>query len=434
MSQLPLTSVEVFVPNDYPRHTYVDRSIDPPLEEALRRGLSTPKEVISVSGPSKSGKTVLIERVVGIDNLITVSGSEINTTESLWERVLDWMGAPSTSSKSTSESSATGKTGSLGISGGVLMGVIKGQGSASTQSTDTDTNSISTSYTRRGMSQVREEIADSSFCILLDDFHYIPRELQKSVGEQIKTAAGRGIRVITASVPHRSDDVVRSNSELRGRTVNIDTGYWEDAELIKIAKLGFSKLRIQITDEIIARLAANACGSPQLMQRICLNICNDLKVKEALPVTRYVSGPEIDILQVFAITSTSADFKTLVQTMHSGPKTRGTERNKYRFTDGSRGDVYRCILLAIAQDPPRMELRYPELMDRIKLVCCDEIPVGRGVSEACTQISDFAAGDRTIEFDTDQDVEVLHISDPYWLFYLRSSRKLKDLAKEWWKV
>jgi hypothetical protein len=181
---------------------------------------------------------------------------------------------------------------------------------------------------------------------------------------------------------------------------------------------------------MIMRLAQNACRSPQLMQRVCLNVCNNLQVKQACEITRYVGDNEIDLPNILATTSTSADFKTLVQTMHTGPKIRGQERNKFYFTDGSRGDVYRCILLAVKQDPPLMELPYSVLMERIRSICLEDVPVGRSVTEACGQISSFAAADRTVEFDTDAEVETFYVSDPYWLFYLRCSPKLASLAKE----
>ena len=121
---------------------------------------------------------------------------------------------------------------------------------------------------------------------------------------------------------------------------------------------------------------------------------------------------QINLKEVLAITSTSSDYKTLVSAMHNGPQTRGTERKKYNFIDGSRGDVYRCILLAIQQDPPVMELPYSVLMDRVKKICVGDAPVGRGVTEACGQISEFASGDRTVEFDTDANVQTFYISDP----------------------
>ena len=407
----------------------MNRAVSPPLEQQLKQALATPKEVISISGPSKSGKTVLIEQVVGPDNLITVSGSEIDTVTSLWDRVLDWIGAPSSETTSNAKASMGGMNSQIGGGGGIPL-VAQASASITTQSSDTETKTVGVTRGRKGLVQVQQEIADSTFCVLVDDFHYIRPELQVDIGRQIKTASERGIRIIAASVPHRSDDVVRSNSELRGRTLNIDTEFWSDRELENIARMGFKALNIHVQEAMITRLAQNACRSPQLMQRICLNVCNDLHVKQAHDATKYVADSEIDLPNILAVTSTSADFKTLVQSMHTGPKIRGQERNKFYFTDGSRGDVYRCILLAIKQDPPLMELPYSILMERIRSVCIGDIPVGRSVTEACGQISSFAATDRTVEFDTDAEVETFYVSDPYWLFYLRCSPKLASLSKE----
>lgn len=433
MSQI--TPVKVFTPNDYPQYTYVDRIVSPPLEQQLRHALETPKEVISISGPSKSGKSVLIERVVGVDNLIIVSGSQIDSTDSLWERVLDWMGAPSSASSNIGSASLSGKSSTLEGGVGVPMGIAKGSLSAGTRSSETNSTGSAKNYNRSGLTQVEKEIGGSPYCVLIDDFHYIATDLQVSIGKQIKTASEKKIRIIAAAVPHRSDDVVRSNAELRGRTKNIDTEFWKDSELCEIANLGFHELNMHLSVSLIQDIARNACGSPQLMQRICLNICQSLGVTSKYLVSRYVADNEIDLRSVLAVTSTSTDYKSLLQTLHGGPKTRGQERKPFNFKDGSRGDVYRAILLAVKLDPPKMELPYPELMDRIKAICIDETPTGRSVSEACGQMSDFAkedkASDRAIEFDIDTEIEVFHVADPYWLFYLRCSDKMQTLAKEW---
>jgi hypothetical protein len=61
---MKLFATDVFTPNDFPAYTYVQRSGDD-LETQLHRALDTPKVVVSISGPSKSGKTVLVEKVVG---------------------------------------------------------------------------------------------------------------------------------------------------------------------------------------------------------------------------------------------------------------------------------------------------------------------------------------------------------------------------------
>jgi hypothetical protein len=120
--------------------------------------------------------------------------------------------------------------------------------------------------------------------------------------------------------------------------------------------------------------------------------------------------------------------------MHRGPKTRGTERNKHKFFDESVGDVYRCVLLALAADPPGTDFPWAELSARISNVCVDTIPVGSSYREACKQIANFALTmfptQRIIEWDEESEVETLTIVDPYFLFYLRSSNKLAELGAQ----
>src|SRR4029077_4514649 len=60
--------------------------------------------------------------------------------------------------------------------------------------------------TSDGIGKTAKEIANSSFIVFLDDFHYIPKNAQAEVARQIKTAAERGIRISIATVPHRADD------------------------------------------------------------------------------------------------------------------------------------------------------------------------------------------------------------------------------------
>jgi hypothetical protein len=50
--------------------------------------------VVSVSEPSKSGKSILV--VAGKDNLIRVFGAQIRAAEDIWTFALDWMDSPAT--------------------------------------------------------------------------------------------------------------------------------------------------------------------------------------------------------------------------------------------------------------------------------------------------------------------------------------------------
>ena len=86
-----LTSREVFTPTAFPEFTYVERD-ERHQERLLREWAGQSSQLASVSGPSKAGKTVLVQRVIGVANLVTVSGATVRTADQLWERVLDWYG------------------------------------------------------------------------------------------------------------------------------------------------------------------------------------------------------------------------------------------------------------------------------------------------------------------------------------------------------
>src|SRR3954451_5972727 len=107
------TATDVFTPTGVPSVTYVYRQ-DKDLESQLKLAVKTPGLIVSLSGPSKSGKTVLMKRVIPSDDLITVSGASIKTPDQLWDRVLTWMDAPietSTKSATTATLEGGGKAG-----------------------------------------------------------------------------------------------------------------------------------------------------------------------------------------------------------------------------------------------------------------------------------------------------------------------------------
>ena len=435
---MALRPEDVFTPNDFPVHTYVQRA-DKKLETSLEFALGTPKTVISISGPSKAGKTVLIERVVGSDNLITISGALIGSATDLWDRVLDWMGVP----ESVSET-VTGASGyQLGAEGGGKAGIpflAEGQAKASIQANRSDAKASSQTAKRGGLAQVEREIAGSEFVVFVDDFHYIPRDCQTEVARQVKAAAGLGIKICLAAVPHRADDAVRSNSELRGRTAGIDVGFWTLEELAEIATRGFAALGYTITDKDAHRFAVEACRSPQLMQQICLQVCRVVGIKEARPAEASLnfsslSFSEDSIREALEMAASQTDYTSLVKTLHAGPKKRGMERKIFDFIDGSKGDVYRAILITLSADPPVSEINYNELTKRIDKVCIGEEKPGMGsVVQSARHMSTLARislpEERIIEWEHDANMGLLSISDPYLLFFLRSSTKLAQLGSE----
>jgi hypothetical protein len=427
---MKLFATDVFTPNDFPEYTYVTRT-GPDLEKRLADAIATPKMVVSISGPSKSGKTVLIEKTVGKDNLIIVSGAEVGSGDELWSRVVGWMGGATAVSEQTAETTAHRGVGEVTGKAGVPL-VAEAAGKVSYDAAHTTSTSLTESRDVANLSQIVKDIGNSTFVLLLDDFHYIPRDAQADVAKQMKAAAERGVRICVATVPHRADDVVRTNHELRGRLAQIDTTFWTKEELQQIALTGFPKLLVDINPQQAMRLAAEACGSPQLMQRICLDVCFDFDIRDEKKQKTHIDLERPRLQAILERSSTYADFGMMVANMHHGPKTRGTERRMHSLIDGTRGDVYRVVLLALAHDPPTLSLPYPVLMERIETVCVGDTPAASSVVLACRQIDAIAKRvaptERVIEWDAHDLTGTLTVEDPYFLFYLRCSQKLQRLG------
>lgn len=423
--EIKLRAQNVFTPGSYPQYTYVQRG-DTNVEQELRDALDAAGQLVSISGPSKSGKTVLVEKIVGHDNLITVTGAGIRTGDDLWSRTLDAIGEPVQTTASDVSSQKMSAT--VGVKGSVGIPLVaKGEASATGGLEAGAQRTTGIVAGRRGLSQVIDEIGNSSFVLLVDDFHYIDREAQVSVAQVMKEATRLGVKIVTAAVTHRSDDVIRSLPDLRGRVTNIDLRYWDFESLTKIARLGFDQMNVTMDEATIKGFAMEAAGSPQLMQAICLAACQELAIREQRSDRATIACSQEQQRAIFERTVASANYRTLVDILAAGPKKRGTERAIFQFKDGGSGDVYKCILRAIAADPLRPTFTYDTILKRVAALCTPDLkPVGSAITGSCRHMARLAIDkqpeDRVIDWDHEK--EVLDIPDPYFLFYLRWSGHL----------
>ncbi len=417
---------EVFTPGSFPKRTYVERAGEM-LERNLRDAIDTPGQIVSLIGPSKSGKTVLVENVVGIDELITITGAGITSADDIWTRVLDWMESPLSTDVTSTTSGAVSVEGK--VTGGVGIPLVaKADAEVGGHAELGHERGTSSSFGRGGLNQVVREIANSDYVVLVDDFHYMPREVQAEAAKSLKEAVRLGVKVCTAAVLHRGDDLVRANPELRGRVRAVDLKYWKPEDLRQIAAVGFEALNVEMDQEFIDVLVLEAAGSPQLMQLLCLQACFVLNVRGYSLVRATVTVSPEQRRAILEQASTATDFRSLIDVLDAGPKTRGQERKLYTFRDETSGDVYRAVLKAVAHDPPRLAFAYTNLLERTAMVCKGESPVGSSVVGTCLHMGRLAQEKfpRERAIDWDEQKLILDIPDPYLLFYLRWSGRLSE--------
>lgn len=409
----------VFTPGSFPTHTFVDDHLKEKSQHLIDT-LDAGTMLVSISGPSKSGKTVFVERCLGKEILIQVTGAGIAKPEDLWLKVFDIVGTPIPDARSTTSSTGSSVGGSGQLEGNAF--VAKGRATASLESTQSTSECSSSSYAADCLQLLIRELSGTSFVIFVDDFHYIPHQVQKELGQQIKEAIRQGVKFICASVPYHADDVIRGNPDLRGRVFAIDFEYWGEEILQKIAYKGFPELNITYDNSAIESLVKEAAGSPQLMQYLCLNACYELGVRDTPDESVALGYDETLLANICRRTVLSTDYGSIVEKMKEGPKTRGSDRLIHLTTFGWSGDVYRLLVKALSISPPQLTFRYSSLSERVARICTGTAPSGSSITSACehsARIVNDAAFDRIVEWDGASDV--FDIRDPYFLFFLRWS-------------
>ncbi|NHV31820.1 hypothetical protein [Burkholderia sp. D-99] len=420
-----MRATEVFTPGQTPTVTFVRDHLE--RREQTLKDAREQRLLITISGPSKSGKTVFVRNVVGADNLVSITGASVQSPDQLWLKVFHQIGTtvPTTSSaeSNSSTSGSGGGKGQLKLFGtGVELSgnVTHASGSKAVET-----------VTAVGFDHLQlliKELAGTGLVVFIDDFHYIPRDVQKQVAEHIKEAIDKGVEIVCASVPYHSEDILRANPDLQGRFVAIDFDYWDTPTLTQIAERGFAELGLTVEPELMKAFAGEAAGSPQLMQSICLNACFQLDTRETRQAALDVPHDKQFIKDVCSRTS-STDFSSTIEKLREGPKTRGTERLNYRLADGDNGDVYTIVLRALAADPPQLRFTYSQLLARIGNVCESMTPSGSSTSGACFHISQLANdGQSKVLIEWDSDNEILNIREPYMLFYMRWSDTIIRLS------
>lgn len=376
---------EVFIPGALPDSTYITRVMESGFtyEERLKQALNVSGYLTLISGPSKIGKTVLCEKVLGLDHLVEVSGSDMLEPSGLWTQIGMKAGMPH---------------------------------EGTTKSGNQRRDFMEETYYLTKES-VLNYFKEQDLVLLMDDFHYASEEMQIFMAQQFKDAIRKGLRIIIASLPHRVDDTIRTNPDLQGRISIIDMQPWNKSDLERIPQKGFEELKMAVPEEIIDKLAEESISSPQLMQLICLNIC-------ILAESRNLKEIDHSLLKAaFRFSTLNLDYDKVVGVIQKGKSSRGQKRSVYRTDSLGDLDLYGLILEALALDPPFASISLGSLFERInKLIRDGGKPTVNSVKNYLKNLQEVLNSyDRSYEVLEWKD-NTLYILESLFLFYLRWGR------------
>lgn len=389
-----LKAENVFKPGAYPEYTYVSRNYEDTgisYELRLKQALRTVGCLTSLMGPSKMGKTILCEKVIGFDNIVEVSGADFNGEMDFWAVVAAKVGLPY-AGEITTEREAAEEYG-----------------------TERDSRNEKFVLSKDKVIQYYKE---NEKVLVIDDFHYASQEMQMKMAQQLKDAIRRELKVVVVSLPHRSDDAIRQNADLSGRLSLINIEAWKKEDLKEIALKGFKQLHMSITEEVAEKLAVECLTSPQLMQYICLSICTLLEDRNEDAVCT-------EILETaYRFTTVNFNYYDVASVMAKGPNPRGKRRNLYKTKSGKELDLYGLLLESFAKNPPEMELDFESIYIRITDLIEEEIkvPDKQSVKTHLNNLQLILKEKEDIYRAIEWKDGKVYILDPLFLFYLRWGR------------
>ena len=182
---------------------------------------------------------------------------------------------------------------------------------------------------------------------MLDDFHYLDRDFQGNVIRALKPLIAEALPVVLIAIPHRRFDAIKVEREMTGRLHQIPIPTWNYEELIQIAVDGFPLLNMAVSGDVVQRLAAEAYGSPHLMQDFCRTLATEHGVKETAQSPIVVSEVADDLFRHVADQTGKVIFDKLAK----GPRQR-SDRISRKLKDGTVADIYKVVLLGLAKLSP----------------------------------------------------------------------------------
>jgi hypothetical protein len=418
---------KVFVPGGLPEFTYNPRNKHR-LEERLKEAKDNLCKLVMVSGLTKSGKTVLTKNIFPKENVVWFEGGFFTDENEFWSYVIERLDGFTSIEKSSTKGRTTSLKGSLKGQLGLPFLDVK-------PSVDTELAHEKISKSSRSRNVTNKTVALTALRqkltpIIIDDFHYIKREKQGLLVRALKSLIFDGLPVVFIAIPHRRLDIIKVEREMTGRLEQISIPPWDIEELISIPQKGFPLLNVSISENIAYNLANESLGSPHLMQEFCKELCHEYQIEETLAEPLAINDETIlpKIYKNIAQNTGRVMFEKLAR----GPRQR-TDRIQRILKSGKVTDIYGVVLYALAEMRPGIQtIDYECLRVFIKNILTENAPQAHEVSRVLDHMAKISASDdsSTPVIDWDKEERKLHITDPFFAYYLRWG-EVADLPSPW---
>lgn len=342
-------------------HTYVSRKkAESEIAEKLRKSNS----IITFSGPSKSGKTVLAGRFSGNLPIAHIHVFSKMTSEEFWESLRSAIEAPNTIEVNDSRTTVRSKGSESAIGGRVgIAGAAAGGEYRRHDDTTTEASSGQTIVLEKpGRIGVIEHLKANPHTIVVDDYHWLNPDIFDEIFPPLKQVLSLKSKIILISVSQSVFPVAGDLNDFNGRIISAKMPPWEHAEIQEIGRLGFKALNVEVDKATLISLANCAYFSPLLMQGLCNQYCYENNVTERAKERRRLpkmSKEETGHLVSRFARPITEGFDPLLQTA-SDKKWRTKDR------DGRMISMTQTFILGISHTRPFEPIALGDVVKRVR--------------------------------------------------------------------
>lgn len=412
---------EIFKTIGVPTVTYVERK-EGRFETELSDYLKIPGKICLITGPSKTGKSTLYQKVIASNKkepLIIRCDNEMSV-EDVWRKALEEVNFERITSKSKSGELTISSTAKAGLElGWSWIGKLIGELAVGVSGKETNTKVRELILSRPSAKHIIPVLKNLPYILVIEDFHYLKDDVKISLFQQWKSFIDEEVSVIILGTTHHAVDIAYSNRDLVGRITHIEVGTWEKNDLKKIVLQGFKETGIELDDELTDLISSESVGLPLITQSICLRLFID---RQKLTFHKNQNA-SIDFSKTDVFTSLTNVAKTdfgifndIYEILVTGFRKRARKYNTYEL-----------LLLAFTIDPITFKLKRFEIDERfIKLKNKFKIPPAASINSTLGALSKLQKKNEfeLLEWSTKQST--LYILEPSFLFYLRWKNEKKE--------
>lgn len=413
-----IRAADVFgISRDIPANYVTRDAVDGELVKSLTRD-----EHLVIYGSSKQGKTCLRKYNIKDDEYVVVTCS--NKWTSLAQvhiAILKQAGYVVEQSTTRGTSGVMKITARAGLAAKILgKGVdvsIEGSGERGSK---TDTVETRLELDPGDVNEVIEALraCDMNRWVVLEDFHYLPEEVQKDFAVALKAFhEASDLVFIIVGVWLQENRLIQFNGDLSGRVTTINADKWKADELLQAMMVGAALLRLEFSQRFRERLVADCYNSIFVLQEACLLACEQASLEVRASNAPIVElDPDANLLIEQVVERQSARYREFLQNFAGGFGDTDLQMYKWLIlavlagtgSDLERGLPYRSISNLLRRHHPRgVDLNAGNVSQALKST--SRLQVSQGV--------------KPLVLDYDQSLQRLNVVDRSFLIWLGSQDK-----------